>query len=100
MVIQSEAKDLCNWRQIAQLLRSLPRLDSDEREPLRPIEGMPPDLTAMPGGCAFHPRCPFAVDRCVRDVPELERFSSGQAAACWVTQAGKDLNDLEAANDA
>jgi oligopeptide transport system ATP-binding protein len=82
------------------LLRSLPRLDSDERQPLRPIEGMPPDLTALPGGCAFHPRCPFAIDRCARDVPQLERFSSGQAAACWVTQAGEDLNDLEAVNHA
>jgi oligopeptide transport system ATP-binding protein len=77
------------------LLRSLPRLDADQKAPLRPIEGMPPDLTALPGGCAFHPRCPFAVDRCLRDVPELEPFSSGQRAACWVTQAGKDLNHAE-----
>jgi oligopeptide/dipeptide ABC transporter ATP-binding protein len=70
------------------LLRSLPRVDSDEREPLHPIEGMPPDLTARPSGCAFHPRCPFVVDRCVSDVPVLEAAGNGQLAACWVTQAG------------
>jgi oligopeptide transport system ATP-binding protein len=74
------------------LLRSLPRLDSDEREPLRPIEGTPPDLTALPSGCAFHPRCPFVVERCVSDVPALEPMGDGQLAACWVTQAGQELH--------
>jgi oligopeptide/dipeptide ABC transporter ATP-binding protein len=77
------------------LLRSLPRLTSDDRTPLRPIEGMPPDLMDLPAGCAFYPRCPFAVDRCELEAPALEPFGDGQRAACWVTQAGKDLNDLE-----
>ena len=77
------------------LLRSLPRLDSDERKPLRPIEGMPPDATSLPSGCAFHPRCPFAVDRCLSEAPALEPLGSGRLAACWVTQSGKDLNQAE-----
>jgi oligopeptide transport system ATP-binding protein len=77
------------------LLRSLPRLDSDEREPLRAIEGMPPDATALPSGCAFHPRCPFVVERCVSEAPSLERVGNEQLAACWVTQAGGDLDALE-----
>ena len=81
------------------LLRSLPRLASDDRAPLRPIEGMPPDLIELPDGCAFHPRCPFAVDRCHREVPALEPFRDGQRAACWVTQGGKDLNDQEGTLD-
>jgi oligopeptide transport system ATP-binding protein len=74
------------------LLRSIPRLDAEEHEPLRAIEGLPPDLTSLPGGCAFHPRCPFRIERCVDERPELLPVGSSQRAACWVTQAGKDLD--------
>src|SRR3984893_7779803 len=41
------------------LLRSIPRLDAERHEPLKPIEGMPPDLSNVPSGCGFHPRCIF-----------------------------------------
>src|SRR5713226_3520641 len=74
------------------LLRSIPRLDHDDREPLKPIEGLPPDLISPPRGCAFHPRCPFRVERCTKQTPPLEAVGQTQLAACWVTQAGKDLN--------
>jgi oligopeptide/dipeptide ABC transporter ATP-binding protein len=74
------------------LLRSIPRLDAEEHEPLRAIEGLPPDLTRLPGGCAFHPRCPFRVERCSEERPVLLPVGSSQRAACWVTQAGKDLD--------
>jgi oligopeptide transport system ATP-binding protein len=75
------------------LLRSIPRLDADAHEPLKPIEGLPPDLTNLPTGCAFHPRCPFKVERCTRDIPELNRVGETQLAACWVTQSGTELRD-------
>jgi oligopeptide transport system ATP-binding protein len=75
------------------LLRSIPRLDADAHEPLKPIEGLPPDLTSLPSGCAFHPRCPFKVERCLRDTPELNRVGDTQMAACWVTQSGTELRD-------
>jgi oligopeptide transport system ATP-binding protein len=75
------------------LLRSIPRLDADRHEALRPIEGLPPDLTDLPSGCAFHPRCTFAIDRCKRDTPALNRVGDTQLAACWVTQAGTELRD-------
>src|ERR1700737_605954 len=75
------------------LLRSIPRLDADAHEPLKPIEGLPPDLMSLPSGCAFHPRCPFKVERCSRDTPELNRVGDTQLAACWVTQAGTELRD-------
>ncbi|MGH3487978.1 MAG: ABC transporter ATP-binding protein [Actinopolymorphaceae bacterium] len=65
------------------LLRSLPPMRGDERPPLPQIGGMPPDITALPSGCAFHPRCPQRVDRCVREEPELEQRSAS-LAACWV----------------
>jgi oligopeptide/dipeptide ABC transporter ATP-binding protein len=74
------------------LLRSIPRLDAERHEPLKPIEGMPPDLIALPSGCAFHPRCQFRIDRCSRDAPALNRVGE-QLAACWVTQSGVELKD-------
>jgi len=75
------------------LLRSLPRLDADRREPLRPIEGAPPDLAALPEGCKFLPRCPFAIERCATSEPELLRVRRSQLARCWVTQDGRELGD-------
>jgi oligopeptide/dipeptide ABC transporter ATP-binding protein len=73
------------------LLRSIPRLDEERHEPLKPIEGLPPDLINLPSGCAFHPRCQFKVERCSRDVPALTRVGDTQLAACWVTQSGQEL---------
>jgi oligopeptide transport system ATP-binding protein len=73
------------------LLRSIPRLDAERHEPLKPIEGLPPSLVDLPKGCAFHPRCPFKVERCSQDVPPLNRVGETQLAACWVTQSGTEL---------
>jgi oligopeptide/dipeptide ABC transporter ATP-binding protein len=66
------------------LLRSVPRLDEPRRARLDPIEGQPPDLTRLPPGCAFVPRCAFRVERCVREVPPLRPIgASGHVSACW-----------------
>ncbi|HEY8634142.1 MAG TPA: ABC transporter ATP-binding protein [Candidatus Dormibacteraeota bacterium] len=73
------------------LLRSIPRLDAERHEALKPIEGLPPSLVDLPKGCAFHPRCPFKVARCSRDTPPLNRVGETQLAACWVTQSGTEL---------
>jgi oligopeptide transport system ATP-binding protein len=73
------------------LLRSIPRLDAETHEPLRPIEGVPPNLIDLPSGCAFHPRCAFRIERCAKDVPALLQVNDTQRAACWVTQAGGEL---------
>ena len=78
------------------LLRSIPRLDADEHQPLRAIDGMPPDLSSLPSGCPFHPRCPFRLDRCVAETPPLAWVGDSQRAACWVTQGGADLNAVAA----
>ena len=75
------------------LLRSIPRLDAERHEPLKPIEGLPPNLIDLPPGCAFQPRCPFRVERCSRDTPALNRVGETQLAACWVTQSGTELKD-------
>ncbi len=73
------------------LLRSIPRLDAERHEPLKPIEGLPPNLIELPKGCAFHPRCTFKIERCSRDTPVLNRVGETQLAACWVTQSGTEL---------
>jgi oligopeptide/dipeptide ABC transporter ATP-binding protein len=51
------------------LLRSVPRLDGAPDEALAPIAGLPPDLSALPPGCPFRPRCDRAQERCAREYP-------------------------------
>jgi peptide/nickel transport system ATP-binding protein len=46
--------------------------------------GAPPSLSAPPSGCRFHPRCPYAMDICKREVPPPFAISSGHIAACWL----------------
>ncbi|MEU9979772.1 ABC transporter ATP-binding protein [Streptomyces sp. NPDC050856] len=63
------------------LLRSVPRLDHKGRE-LYAIKGLPPNLTDIPPGCPFHPRCPRARDVCRADVPPLLEVSQDRGSAC------------------
>ncbi len=64
------------------LLRSVPRLDEPRRARLDPIEGQPPDLTRLPRGCAFAPRCAYRVERC-EEAPPLAQVRVAHTAACW-----------------
>ncbi|MFC8784299.1 ABC transporter ATP-binding protein [Streptomyces nigra] len=63
------------------LLESVPRLDLKGRE-LTAISGLPPNLTRIPPGCAFHPRCPMARDVCRTDEPPLYPVSETRGSAC------------------
>ncbi|CAM5521139.1 MULTISPECIES: ABC transporter ATP-binding protein [Streptomyces] len=63
------------------LLDSVPRLDLKGRE-LTAIRGLPPNLTRIPPGCAFHPRCPMARDVCRSDEPPLYAVSEVRGSAC------------------
>ena len=66
------------------LLRSVPRLDEPRRARLDPIEGQPPDLTRLPSGCAFTPRCAFSIERCRVEIPPLRVVNGGgHVSACW-----------------
>ena len=65
------------------LLRSIPRL-TDRRERLTAIEGQPPDLASPPPGCAFHPRCPKAIERCQEEDPPTFEVAEDQRARCWL----------------
>ncbi|WP_433246684.1 ABC transporter ATP-binding protein [Streptosporangium sp. CA-135522] len=63
------------------LLDSIPRVDQKGQE-LYAIKGMPPNLLAMPTGCAFHPRCPYRQDNCVTDAPPLYEIGPTRSSAC------------------
>ena len=63
------------------LLRSIPTVEGEKRT-LNVIPGFPPDLTYLPTGCAFHPRCPHAFDRCRVEDPRLQRTAAEGSAAC------------------
>ena len=65
------------------LLRSVPRMDRPRKDKLDPIQGQPPDLTNLETGCAFRPRCRFAVERCAQEIPPLQPVGEGQVSACW-----------------
>jgi oligopeptide/dipeptide ABC transporter ATP-binding protein len=65
------------------LLRSVPRLDQPRRARLDPVDGQPPDLTRLDGGCSFRPRCRFAIERCGAEQPALDPVGGGQFAACF-----------------
>ena len=67
------------------LLNSVPRLDEPRKEQLAPIEGSPPDLIGLPIGCAFRPRCKYAIDRCAVEYPPQIEVAEGHTAACWVS---------------
>ena len=64
------------------LMGSIPSI-ADERERLAQIDGAMPRLTAIPRGCAFHPRCPQALPVCFEQRPEL-RPAGASLAACWL----------------
>jgi oligopeptide transport system ATP-binding protein len=66
------------------LMQSAPRLDGDASKRLVPIEGQPPDLAALPAGCAFAPRCRYAQDRCRSERPELRQVGERHQKACFV----------------
>ena len=66
------------------LLASLPRLDEKEGAQLRTIPGLPPNLSRVPPGCPFHPRCAYAEERCRTDAPRLESVGEGHRKSCFV----------------
>jgi oligopeptide transport system ATP-binding protein len=65
------------------LMRSAPRLDGDRSERLTPIEGQPPDLSSLPVGCAFSPRCRYVHERCRGERPTLQELTPGHRKACF-----------------
>ena len=67
------------------LLAAVPEVGGDRREVV-PIEGEPPSAVRVPVGCRFEPRCPWKVERCGRQSPELEELSPRHVVACHVAE--------------
>ena len=65
------------------LIRALPKI-SEQTDRLEAIEGMVPDADQMPEGCHFHPRCPYATDRCRKEAPALTQTPDGRCVRCFL----------------
>jgi len=65
------------------LLESVPRGKPTAQRRLRTIEGMVPDLRALPPGCRFADRCPLRIDRCVLEEPPVAEVAPGRLSRCW-----------------
>ncbi len=65
------------------LLNSVPRMDREAQDRLVPIEGQPPDLGQLDAGCAYRPRCRWALEDCALSQPPLTDLGGGQQAACF-----------------
>ena len=64
------------------LLQSRSHGAMERGQPLQTIPGAPPDLTAIPPGCAFAPRCRWATEACLQDVPTAREVAPGHLARC------------------
>jgi peptide/nickel transport system ATP-binding protein len=64
------------------LLSSTPSVTGPKMQ-LAPLEGEPPNLLNPPTGCRFHPRCPFATEKCAAEEPPIEEIAPGHRVACW-----------------
>jgi peptide/nickel transport system ATP-binding protein len=71
------------------LFNSIPNLDSKEKR-LKPITGLMPNPADLPQGCKFHPRCPYATDRCKEEAPKYEEITSGHFVRCHLCSAEKE----------
>jgi len=72
------------------LFDCLPRIEERKGIRLTPIFGQPPNLANPPSGCKFHPRCPYAFERCVLEEPPLFTRDDGQTVRCWLYDDGAD----------
>ena len=64
------------------LIDSIPKLGS--KEALYAIPGQPPDLSAPPPGCSFHPRCTATMERCRMEEPPEVQLGDGRSTRCWL----------------
>ncbi len=71
------------------LLSAVPSPDPADGVRRIVLEGDVPSAVNPPAGCPFHPRCPMAVERCRREIPELRAIDRGHRAACHFVGAGE-----------
>jgi oligopeptide/dipeptide ABC transporter ATP-binding protein len=75
------------------LIAAVPRADGAGTLP-QALPGEVPDPARPPSGCRFHPRCPYAFDRCPVEEPDLVRLAPERSSACWLVRPGDVLAPL------
>jgi oligopeptide/dipeptide ABC transporter ATP-binding protein len=70
------------------LIAAVPHADGAGTLP-EALPGEVPDPSRPPSGCRFHPRCPYAFERCPAEEPELVELAPGRSAACWLQTPGE-----------
>jgi oligopeptide/dipeptide ABC transporter ATP-binding protein len=74
------------------LMASLPSLE--KKDEMQVAQGFPPSLLDRPAGCAFYPRCPHAMDRCMVEDPVLREVRPRQWAACYLFEKQQEVTVL------
>jgi peptide/nickel transport system ATP-binding protein len=72
------------------LMQSISRIDQSRSERLKPIKGQPPSLIYVPSGCPFNPRCPYVMQICRRERPQLIPVNGHHASACHLPLSEKE----------
>jgi len=72
------------------LLASVPNVD-DETQNLNTISGSMPNLNDRISGCRFHPRCPFAMEKCREEAPPSFKISENRESKCWLREVKENV---------
>jgi len=81
------------------LIEAIPSIEKSRSKVLFAIPGSPPNLFDPPSGCRFHPRCPRADERCIKEEPMLIEVTQGRYVACHYANEMRDLDALALWND-
>ncbi len=68
------------------LMRSIPNIDMDTKGQMISIEGVPVNMSGLPEGCAFHPRCSSCTEICRKTAPDTIQFGKNRSVACWLAE--------------
>ncbi len=74
------------------LMNSFPSFVGEKKN-LKGIEGNLPDMSIYPTGCVFAERCPFAKERCRKEIPQLKEVQKDWKVACFLMEEGGDLSE-------
>lgn len=66
------------------LLESMPSISAARGDRLSAIPGSPPDMTNLPAGCPFAPRCRYSKEKCIDEMPPIEMLDENRSIRCWV----------------
>ena len=71
------------------LMKAVPDVEAEEFD-IQPIPGVFPNITEEIGGCRFHPRCPYATDRCRSELPQEIEISPGHTVSCHLVKEAQE----------